>query len=416
MENRGFGKYLIIFAISFLLTLVAGSVVMTVFYVSNRENEGESQQIAENESLQEEFEIPLTGQVGESETVESYETRYGAILADPEYMKRENIYAVDSLNSEEITLVFGGDLLFDDSYAILSTYKSRGGQITDGFSQELVDYMRSADVCMMNNEFTYTTGGTPTPGKQYTFRSNPSNVSILNEMGVDLVSLANNHAYDYGEVSIKDTMETLRNAQIAYVGAGYNKEEAMKPVYYIINDTRIAIVSATQIEQLDNPDTKGATENSAGVFRCWNDDSVLDVLRMAKENSDFVIFYVHWGTESTTELNWGQTDYVKKYVEAGADVIIGDHAHVLQKIDLVEGTPVIYSVGNFWFNSKKRDTCLIELKITDNGLKSFRFVPCLQQDCRTTLLEGTEKKRVIDYMNGLSQTVQLDDEGFLPLD
>lgn len=414
MNKQGFGRYLIIFGITFLATLILGGFVLTGIYVSGNKNSGDL--IAEQEIIEGEERVPLQDQPSETLDEEIDYSRYGAILSDAEYMKQENIYAKEAMNPDEITLVFGGDILFDDSYAIMQNYKKRGGNITDGFGEDLISYMNRADVCMLNNEFTYTTGGAPTPNKQYTFRSKPENVSILKELGVDIVSLANNHAYDYGEVSIKDSMTTLRDAEIAYVGAGFNREEAIKPVYYIINDTKIAIVSATQIEQLDHPDTKGATDTEAGVFRCWNDDTVLDVLREAKENSDLVIFYVHWGTESTTELHWAQTGCVKDYVEAGADVIIGDHAHVLQKIDIVEGTPVIYSVGNFWFNSKERDTCLIECKVDENGLKSFRFIPCIQSDCKTTLLEGTDKTRVINYMNGLSDTVKLDEEGYLSLD
>ena len=89
----------------------------------------------------------------------------------------------------------------------------------------------------------------------------------MGEMGVDLVSLANNHAYDYGEQAFLDTMDILREAGITYMGAGRDLNEARRPVYYIINNMKIAFVAATQIERLDNPDTRGATETSAGVFR-----------------------------------------------------------------------------------------------------------------------------------------------------
>ena len=83
---------------------------------------------------------------------------------------------------------------------------------------------------MLNNEFTFTNRGTPTGGKQFTFRANPERVSLLQEIGVDMVSVANNHMYDYGEISLLDTLDTLENAGIAYTGAGENLEEAMKPV------------------------------------------------------------------------------------------------------------------------------------------------------------------------------------------
>ena len=115
---------------------------------------------------------------------------------------------------------------------------------------------------MVNNEFPYTDRGTPTPGKKFTFRAKPEYASYLTDMGTDVVSLANNHAYDYGEVSLTDSIDTLNRIGMPFVGAGRNLEEAVKPVYFIANDKRIAFISATQIERTDNPDTKEATLDS----------------------------------------------------------------------------------------------------------------------------------------------------------
>ena len=91
----------------------------------------------------------------------------------------------------------------------------------------------------------------------------------LDDLGVDLVSLANNHCYDFGETGLLDTLDTLQQDGIPYAGAGRNLEEAAAPVYFISGGMKIGFLSATQIERLDNPDTKGATEGEAGVFRCW---------------------------------------------------------------------------------------------------------------------------------------------------
>ena len=112
---------------------------------------------------------------------------------------------------------------------------------------------------MVNNEFPYTTGGAPTAGKKFTFRADPKYASWLFDMGADLVSLANNHAYDYGEVSLTDTLDTLEAIGMPYVGAGRNLDEAVKPVSFIANGRKITFVSATQIERTLPPDTKGAT-------------------------------------------------------------------------------------------------------------------------------------------------------------
>ena len=339
--------------------------------------------------------------------------RYLDQLNDAEYMMENNIYAKDANDPEQITLTFAGDILFDDSYAVMGTMLQNGGNIANAISQEVITEMKSADIMMVNNEFPYSSRGTATAGKQFTFRAKPSTVSYLDDLGVDIVSLANNHAYDYGEEAFLDTMTTLEEAGILYVGAGRNLKEARRPVYYIINNMKIAIVAATQIEKSDYPDTKGATDSSAGVFRCWNGDNLVSTIQEARENSDFVIAYLHWGTENSSTIDWAQEKQAPEVVAAGADLIIGDHPHCLQKIEAVNGVPVIYSLGNFWFNSKTVDTGMVKITLNQDGLQSCQFLPCLQSGSKTTLLHDAEKERVLNEMRTLSPGVQIDSDGYV---
>lgn len=309
-------------------------------------------------------------------------------------------------------LLFAGDILFDDGYTIMGAMRKRGS-IKACFSAEALREMETADIFMLNNEFTYTDRGEPTPEKQFTFRAKPENAALLHELGVDIVSLANNHAYDYGEISLLDTLATLEGIGMPYVGAGRSLEEAARTVYFMAGKRRIAYLSATQIERLSTPDTKGATENSPGVFRCFTEKEIFDRIAEAKENSDFVVVYIHWGTEKTEELDWAQPDMAKSLADAGADLIIGDHPHVLQPLADVNGTPVIYSVGNYWFNSSTLDTCLVKVAVGDGGMRSFQFLPARQSNCYTELLSGAEKEAVLNYMRGISPTVTIDAEGYV---
>lgn len=351
------------------------------------------------------------GDFRQEETDGGDASKYGEILADAEAMRQMNAVEVAQTGREEVTIAFGGDILFDDNYSPMVRLKQRGGDIASCFSADLMQEMAAADVMIVNNEFTYTSRGVPTEGKTYTFRANPSNVSYLKDLSVDVVSLANNHAYDYGEISLTDTMQTLSDAGISYVGAGNNLDEASKPLYLMTKDMKIALIGATQIERLDHPDTKGATESTPGVFRCWNPEKLYETVAQAKAESDFVIVYIHWGTESTTELDWAQSEQAKGLAEAGADLIIGNHPHCLQEIGYVDGVPVIYSLGNYWFNSKPLDTCLVKATVTKDGLKALQFLPARQENCYTQLLSGTEADRVIQYMNGLSKTAQIGMDG-----
>lgn len=344
--------------------------------------------------------------------------RYGELLKDTDYCANNHIYAREAANPDEVSLLFAGDVGLAEGYANLEQLLQRGGNIETAFNENTLDVMRGADIFMVNNEFTYTSRGVPTPDKTYTFRCNPMYAKYIEEMGADVVSLANNHTYDYGEVSILDTLDTLENLGMPYVGAGRNIEEAIKPAYFIINDVRIAIVSATQIERVSNPDTRGATESSPGTFRCFYDDKVCEVIGEAAKCSDYVIAYIHWGTELEVAPDWAQLELAPKLQAAGANLIIGDHPHILQKIDYIGDTPLIYSLGNYWFNSKELDTGLFEvvLSTSENGLdgvKSVRFIPAIQSGCRSNIVTGDEKARIIGYMRSISSGVDIDDDGYV---
>ncbi len=340
-------------------------------------------------------------------------SRYAGELADEEYRKENRIYAWEADSKEEVTVGFIGDILFDDEYAIMANLLRRGVTIDNGISPDMLAMLQKVDILVANNEFPFTDRGTPTEEKAYTFRADTGTVSYLHDMGVDAAVLANNHIYDFGEVGLLDTLDTLEGAGIPYVGAGRNLKEASAPVYYIVNDMKIALVAATQIERLDNPDTKGATQETAGVFRCWDPELLYETVKLAKENSDFVIVYIHWGTENVSEPDWAQLEQAPKLAEAGADLIIGDHPHCLQGITYFDDTPVIYSMGNFWFNSKTVDTGMVKVTINRDGLKSFQFIPAVQSDCRVNLAAGEEKERILSYMRDLSPGVTIDGEGYV---
>lgn len=383
----------------------AKSREMSHFQVSAKRDTGGNAAVQTGQSM---------GQIEEQiEEIKNVNDKYADVLNDPAYMVENNIYAKDAADPTQVSVAFAGDILFDPGYAVMSKLQQNGGQISAGIAPDLIEEMRSADIMVLNNEFPYSDRGTPTPEKQFTFRARPQTVSYLGDLGVDLVSLANNHAYDYGETAFLDTMDTLAQAGIAYVGAGRNLQEARRPVYYIINNMKIAFVAATQIERLDNPDTKGATDTSAGVFRCWNGDNLLETVREARQNSDFVIVFLHWGTENQDTIDWAQEKQAPEVAEAGADLIIGAHPHCLQQISMVNGVPVVYSLGNFWFNSKTVDTGMVKVVLNENGLQSLQFIPCLQSGCKTSLVQGEEKRRILNYMRGLSGSVQIDDDGYV---
>jgi len=341
---------------------------------------------------------------------DGHEVSNGEGNADANNMA-ENTYRLP--DKDTVTFTFAGDVLLDEEYAVMSTYRANGSVLEACIAPELLEIMRGSDVFMINNEFPYTNRGIPLANKAFTFRADPANVQLLDEMGVDIVSLANNHASDYGEISLLDTLDTLNEAGIPYVGAGRNSEEASKVVFYEKDGLKVGIVSATEVERLASPDTKGATENSPGTFRCFQNDALEDVIRDAKTKCDFLIVYVHWGTESTDELDWSQPGQAVDFTAAGADVIIGAHPHVLQEIAYVNDVPVFYSLGNYWFNSKTQDSCLVTLEIGSEGLVSAKFIPCRTEGSKTYLATDAEAERILNYMRELSEGVNIDVNGYV---
>lgn len=331
-----------------------------------------------------------------------------------EGISAESEYYVKTAEEGEVSLAFTGDILLDPGYAIYTAYRNRGGALDKCISSDLLDEMRAADVLMVNNEFPFSDRGTPAAGKTYTFRAATESVNILKEMGVDIAGVANNHAFDYGMDAFLDTMDTLEGANIPYVGGGHDISEAARPIYLYAADMKIAIVAATQIERMGNPHSISATEDAAGMLRCWpSADQVVEVLKEAKANSDYVILFIHWGTEREVDPDWCQNQQVPELTATGVDLIIGSHPHILQPISVSNGVPIVYSTGNFWFNSKSLDSCLIEVKLGEGGLKSLRFVPCLQAGSAVKLLHDAEATRLIDYMRSISPNVQIDDDGYV---
>ncbi len=344
--------------------------------------------------------------------------KYSDLLSDPELMAAENCLPLTDDDDGVITIRFAGDLLLDDSYAVAASIKERSGGTLDAeyaFDEEMLRLMREADIFMLNNEFPYTVNGEPIEGKQFTFRADPSDTKFLQDIGADIVSLANNHSYDFGEISLLDSLDALDEAGIAYVGAGRDISEASAPIYLVSDNVRIAIIASTQIERMPNPDTKGADENTPGVFRSMDLTALLEVIKEAKEVSDYCIVFTHWGTEGEEETDWSQNEQAPLIAEAGADLIIGAHPHVLQKIEYIGDTPVFYSIGNFLFNSKTLNACLAEVNIdAESGdLLSLRFIPTLQSNCQTVTLSGDDYTAALNDMRSLSPDIEIDDEGFI---
>ena len=330
--------------------------------------------------------------------------------------------AAESARHYGFSLGFAGDICFADNYVPMEHLAEIGStNIADGIDQRFIDIMRAMDLMWINNEFCYSDRGEPLPGKTYTFRSIPAHVKYLDDLGVDIAGLANNHVFDYGEESFMDTLSTLEGDGMPYVGAGRNLDAAKAPVYLEANGFTIAYVAASCAEY--DIFTPEATETSPGILWCYDNARFLDSIREAAAHADYVIALPHWGVEHSTELESSQINGAHDYIDAGADAVIGAHTHIMQGMEYYKGKPIIYSLGNFWFDDYDIDTLVAELKFTGdadaNGRKSLDNANIqlvvhvgTQSGVFTKLADNPEwRNNIHRHIEDISINVTVDDAG-----
>lgn len=309
-----------------------------------------------------------------------------------------------------IHLGFAGDINLDEGALTMQHMRKKGKGLSGVIDKRLIQKMNQLDYMILNNEFALSDRGEPMSGKAYTFCAPKKNAKLLAQMGVDAVSLANNHVYDYGRQAFLDTLTSLNKEGIAYTGAGKNAKEAKKPVYFNCKGKTIAVIAATRAEKYIL--TPEAGENSPGVFRTYEPSQYVKAIRKAKKKADIVIAFVHWGTEYSVALEDAQKEQGKMYIDAGADVVVGAHTHCMQGVGYYNGKPIFYSLGNFWFNEKTLYTTILQLDIRENGKIKASMVPCLQSGKETRLLtKAKEKKKFIRHINSISTNGKLNAKG-----
>lgn len=295
----------------------------------------------------------------------------------------------------ETTILFTGDVLFANAFKAGYDAKEIEGVIEKDLLAELND----ADILMVNNEFPYSDRGVPMEDKQFTFRCSPSYVKALNEMGVDVVSLANNHTLDYGKEALSDTFATLDQAGILYGGAGESVERAEEVQVIEVNGKKYGFLAVSRVI----PVASWKVENSApGIFSCYDDTRLVELVAEAKKECDFLAVYPHWGVEYAAYPESYQTKIAERCIEAGADVIVGSHTHCLQGVSYIDGKPVFYSLGNFIFGQNIDRSAILKVTVDDAGNVSCQFLPVYAAGGVTYLAEGEQAEQICRYLDSIS--------------
>ncbi|WP_372500210.1 CapA family protein [Sphaerisporangium perillae] len=264
------------------------------------------------------------------------------------------------------TISFGGDVHFEGVLRNrLATPLTALGPISS--------VLRRADLSMVNLETAITQGGTPAPGKQFTFRAPATALTALKAAGVDVASMANNHGMDYMESGLRDSLAAIRRSKFPVVGIGKNAAEAYKPFRKTVNGNRVAIIGATQVLDEQFIQAWTATATKGGLASAKNEQRLIQAVRQARKTSDTVIVHLHWGTELQKCPNPAQLSLAPKLIAAGADVIVGGHAHILLGSGYLRGRYVNYGMGNFvFYNSGPQTGATGVLTLTINGRKVLK--------------------------------------------
>jgi poly-gamma-glutamate capsule biosynthesis protein CapA/YwtB (metallophosphatase superfamily) len=323
-------------------------------------------------------------------------------------MKRITAYVIlatalgcmpQSLRAEEIVINAVGDIMLGGRWA--PALKKKGYDFPfAGIKTELV----KGDITLANLESPIAGKGSEFTGKKFRFLAEPAVAEALGNAGITLVTLANNHSMDYGGQALAETFANLEAAGIAWIGAGRNLKDARKMALYSIKDKKIAFLGYSMTQ----PTEFFAGSQRPGTAPSWEKLYDEDIAH-ARSMVDYVIVSFHWGTEGSSMPHSNQRNAAHKAIDAGADVIIGHHPHVLQGIERYKNGIIFYSLGNNIFASKSRTadlSVIIRLHLDDNR-REAEILPLdvlyNRVGFQPQLLSGERSLNVIEHLNALSK-------------
>jgi poly-gamma-glutamate synthesis protein (capsule biosynthesis protein) len=295
----------------------------------------------------------------------------------------------------QVTMAFAGDVHFAGRTAGRA---GLGADVLGPIGRRLA----AADIGMVNLESAITERGTEEP-KQFHFRAPPAALDSLRRSGVDVVTMANNHAVDYGPVGLSDTLAAIASHRLPVVGVGADAAHAYAPWYSTVRGVRVAIIAASQIHDRTMAAwTAGPT--SPGIASATSERLVASV-RAARQRATVVVVYLHWGTEGRDCPNAEQRQVAGQLADAGADAVVGTHAHLLLGGGWLGSTYVDYGLGNFlWWldDAYSNDTGVLTLTFRDRQVVRSDFAPA-EIDSRGVPLPatGTQARRILGKLEQL---------------
>ena len=303
-----------------------------------------------------------------------------------------------------VTIAFAGDTNFEG--VLRSRLDADPGTAVGPFAEVL----RDADLAIGNLETALADGGTRAD-KRFTFRAPPRAVDALRAAGFDVVSMANNHGLDYGQEGLAETLQVKRAQPDGFlIGVGADDAEAFAPFRAEVDGQRIAVIAATQVLDDDLIEAWTATPTQGGLASAKRVDRLVQEVQAARATSDTVVVFLHWGIEQATCPSAAQQTLARTLVEAGADLVVGSHAHRLQGAGRLGEALVAYGLGNFLFQANSTDgarTGVLEVTVTGRRVDGYRWLPGRIAQSVPQRLDGAEAQAEEAYWQGLRTCADL---------
>lgn len=319
-------------------------------------------------------------------------------------------------SQKPISIVIGGDTQFSGS--TLKTALKYGPSYP---FQYVKKDLQSADYAVLNLETSITSlpDSYRDRNQRYNFKAPASMLTGIKQSGADLVSLANNHALDYGQQGLLDTMSSVKKAGLSYIGAGKTMSEAYSAKTAVIKGKKVKFIAATRFAPSNSWFTF-TRSTKAGVAGAYQLDPLIKALKKEKKGADYLVLYLHWGVEKTTKPAAYQWEYLKRIVsETDVDAIIGSHPHVLQGFTYypkksggktVKNVPVAFSLGNFLFpdyvTGKTAQTGLLTLTL-EGKQPSISFKPYMISKDVIRPVSASARTSMEKYLQSISYNVSI---------
>ena len=332
---------------------------------------------------------------------------------------------------DSFTISFAGDVSLDKrwNWSPLQIHaKNRDNLLASAFSEELGQKMITSDLFCVNLESPFVSENKSPVDGNYRHAASLEDIGVLGLLGIDMVNIANDRIYDYASAGFSDTLDALYDSSVLYIGGGSNVKDATSQRYLIAGGRKIAFIAASGLKEGNMPPE--ATNTTAGINYTGTSARINTMIADARNHSDYVVVYLDWGIGKDASITAEQSDLAHSFITEGADIIIGCRSTALQGIEYFNGKPIIYGIGNFWYETDSHDALFIELKFTrnDNSTETMQYsdysfekepqiycYPCRQVGASTSIVLGQpEGHSMIDRLVNMSgNAINIADNGLL---